>query len=169
MAFEKFDFPDVPGITEPSTVHVAYRADYGPRWDEGIIEKQPPRLGPEYPSMVCKVDALGNEIAGIQNVEVRVPLATYTPWSTRVGYDGSPYELVDFRGTYMPLPLTQKEKKKSGDPRPSIESLYRNKQDYLKQVRQAADNLVDEGFLLEKDVSYVEQRAVGYWEWVHEL
>ena len=118
--------------------------------------------------VVRRVDELGNEVAGIQNTEVQVPLATYTPWCTRKGYPGSPFELVDFRGSYIPLPVTESEKKATGDPRPSISSLYDGKADYLGQVREAAHKLVRQRFLLQEDVSYVVERSKQYWEWIHE-
>lgn len=168
IPFDRYDFPDIPGVLEPGTVHTAYRVDYGPRWGEGIIDLQPPRLGPEYPSMVCRVNELGNETAGIKNIEVRVPLATHTPWCTRKGYPGSPFELVDFRGSFIPLPLTDEEKKSSHDPRPSIESLYQGRTDYLDRLRVEAQKLVNKGFLLEEDIPYVEERGRAYWEWIHQ-
>lgn len=168
IPFRQYTFPDIPGVREPRSVHVAYRVDYGPRWDEGIIDKQPPEIGAEYPSMVSRVDALGNEIAGVQNVEVTVPLATYTPWCTRRGYPGSPYELVDFRGTYIPLPRTPEEKEKNNDPRPSIDYLYDGKQDYLNQARREAGKLVEKGFLLEEDIAYIMDRSRKYWQWIHQ-
>ena len=82
-------FPAIPGVLFPRRIHVAYRADYGPRWSRGIIDFQPPKLGKPFPPLVSQVDALGNEIGGVRNVELRVPLATYTPWNLRIVLIGS--------------------------------------------------------------------------------
>jgi hypothetical protein len=162
-------FPAIPGVTFPQTIHVAYRADYGPRWSEGIIDVQPPRLGPSFPSLVAQVDRLGNERGGVRNVELRAPLATYTPWSLRTGYAGNPNELADFVGTVIPLPRTEAERQASGDPRPAIETLYDSRQAYLNQVRRELRDLIGSGFLLTDDRHHVLQRAGRTWDWVHQL
>jgi len=66
-------------------VHEAYRVDYGPRWANGIITLEPPRLGKPFPVRVSQVDADGNEVGGVRSLELLAPLATYTPWSLRRG------------------------------------------------------------------------------------
>ncbi len=162
-------FPSIPGVAFPQTIHVAYRADYGPRWPEGIIDEQPPRLGPPYPSLVAQVDSLGNEWGGIRNVELRVPLATYMPWNLRTGYAGGSIELSDFVGTVIPLPRTDAERIARGDPRPAIETLYRSRQAYLEQVRAELKNLIRSGFLLADDLDHALRRAGHTWDWVHAL
>ena len=159
-------FPEIPGIAFPQTIHVAYRTDYGPRWSQGVIDYQPPKLGKVFPSLVSQVDALGNEIAGVRNLEVRAPLATYTPWCLRVGYPGGANELTDFYGTFIPLPRTDAERTQTGDPRPSIESMYASRNDYLARVRDEARVLVAEGFLLPEDQPYALERAARYWDWI---
>ncbi|MFQ5602503.1 MAG: alpha/beta hydrolase domain-containing protein [bacterium] len=161
------DFPEIPDLSFPKVIHVAYRADYGPRWLHGIVDYQPPRLGKPFPSLVSQVDDLGNEIAGVRNVEIRVPLATYFPWNLRTGFKGGNGELRDFIGTFAPLPRTDVEKARRSDPRPSIASLYSNKSAYLKRVKEAAARLVVEGFLLAEDLSYVFERADKLWEWLY--
>ena len=112
------------------------------------------------------VDALGNEVAGVQNVELRVPLGTYTPWNLRTGLPGPGGELTDFFGSYSPLPRTEAEKTARGDPRPSIETLYDDKAAYLARVRGASQALIDEGFLLPDDRERVMERAAAYWNWI---
>ena len=147
------------------TIHVAYRADYGPRWPEGIIDLQPPYLGTPYPALVAQVDALGNERAGVRNVELTVPLATYAPWNLRHGFPGGTDELTDFFGTFIPLPRTEAERAHTGDPRPSIEALYAGRDDYLARVRAAVDALIAAGLLLPDDRDHVVSRATAYWDW----
>ena len=74
--------------------------------------------------------------------------------------------MTDFRGTFCPLPRSELEKTKAGDPRPSIASLYSSREHYLAKVRSAADELVAEGFLLAEDKAYVIERSKGYWSWI---
>jgi len=165
VVIEQTDFPKIPGFSYPRVIHQAYRLDFGPRWNKGIIDYQPPWYTAPFPSLVSKVDEFGNEISGIRNVELRAPLATYTPWHMREGQAGGNGELTDFRGSYIPLPLS--DSVKGNDPRPSISSLYPSKSAYLKKVRLAAAALVSEGFLLDRDVSHVLARSVEYWKWLH--
>ena len=159
-------FPRIAGVDLPRVAHGAYRADYGPRWDRGIVTVQPPRLGPAFPTLVPDVDALGNERAGVGFVEVLAPLATYTPWRLRVGLAGGNGELSDFEGTFVPLPATEDDRRRTTDPRPSIEALYGGKEDYLERAARAARTLVGERFLLEEDVERVIGRAERTWDWI---
>jgi hypothetical protein len=105
----------------------------------------------------------------VRSVELLVPLATYTPWSLRTGFPGATDELTDFLGTYILLPKTEAERQRTGDPRPSIERLYTNKNEYLRSVRRAAHSLVDQGFLLDEDVPRVMARAAQHWDWIFRL
>ena len=168
VPIEQIDFPAIPGVDFPDVIHTAYRADYGPRWrTDGVITVQPPLLDGTFGVRAPRVDSLGNEIGGVRNLGLRVPLATYAPWSLRIGAPANEDELDDFWGTYIPLPVTQAEKEATGDPRPAIETLYDSRADYLQQVRAAADALIDEGFLLPDDRDRVLQRAVTVWNWAH--
>lgn len=160
-------FPALPGVASPQVVHEAYRADYGPRWgSDGIVDRQPPVLGPAFPSMVSQVDGLGNEMAGVRGMELRVPVGTFAPWNLRWGYTGNPTELNDFLGTFIPLSRTAEERDVRGDPRPSLESLYPDHDTYLEHVRAAARDLVREGFLLPEDAPRAVEEAEARWGWV---
>jgi hypothetical protein len=161
---EAVRFPAIPGVALPRVIHQAHRLDYGPRWPEGIISYEPPRLGQPFPALVAQVDALGNELGGIRNVELLVPLATYTPWNLRLGYAHAPHELTDFLGTYIPLPRSEAERARRGDPRPSVEALYAGREEYLRRVNEAALSLVRQGYLLPEDVARVGERAARHWE-----
>jgi hypothetical protein len=74
--------------------------------------------------------------------------------------------MTNFVGTYIPLPGTEAERQQTGDPRPSIESLYSSKEDYLALAKRAAGSLVKQGFLLGEDVDRVVQRAADHWVWI---
>ncbi len=168
MTIDEVAFPDIPGVRFPRVVHEAYRTDYGRRWDEGIIDRQPPRVRKPFPVFVPQVDSLGNELGGVRSVEIMAPLATYAPWNLRAGYPGRQRELTDFRGTYIPLPRTRQEREGNADPRPSIEELYADKDDYMARAESAARSLVARGFLLQEDVPRVLERARRHWDWIFE-
>jgi hypothetical protein len=160
-------FPKIPGVETPGVIHEAYRVDYGPRWwTEGIIDSQPPELGPAFPSLVSQVDGIGNEVAGVRSWEIRAPLATYAPWNLRWGFDGATEELTNFRGTFIPLSRTEEERVALGDPRPSVEALYADKDAYLGRVRAATIELVGEGFLLPDDAGAAVELAEARWDWL---
>jgi hypothetical protein len=166
VGLENVNFPAIPGVTFPTVAHEAYRADFGARWAEGIIDIQPPKLGESFPVLVPQVDMVGNELGGVETIEILAPLATHTAWNLRYGFPGGTDELTDFRGTLIPLPATEADRERSGDPRPSIESLYSGKEAYLSTVEQAARSLVGRGFLLEEDVEATRDRASQYWDWI---
>jgi hypothetical protein len=168
VSINEVDFPKLHDLELPSVAHEAYRADYGPRWSEGIIDKQPPELGPAFPTLVPQVDMLGNELGAVGTVEILAPLATYAPWNLRIGFPGGTDELTDFIGTYLPLPKTEQERRATNDPRPSIASLYPSKEEYLALAERVARSLVEHGFLLEEDVSSAVGRASNHWDWVFE-
>ncbi len=162
-------FPALEGVEVPELAHVAYRADYGDRFRRrGIVDRQPPELGPPFPTQVPQVDGLGNEVSGLRSIELRVPLATYTPWSLRHDAPGSTDELADFYGTVIPLPTSEEEARMADDPRPTVRALYGSRSGYLERVQTAVRELVESGLLLPRDVSRAMSRARELWEWVVE-
>jgi hypothetical protein len=166
VRIDQVRFPKVPGVAFPRVIHEAYRVDYGPRWREGIIAYEPPKLGSAFPALVAQVDALGNEVGGVRNVELMAPLATYAPWHVRTGYAGGTSELTDFFGTYMPLPRTEAKRIQTGEPRPSVEALYATRENYLQRAKEAAASLVEQGYVMPEDVARVLKRAEAHWEWI---
>lgn len=168
VSIDRVKFPKIPGAAFPKVIHEAYRVDYGPHWDKGIITLEPPRLGKAFPSLVSRVDDAGNEVAGLRNVELLAPLATYTPWNLRTGLPGGADELTDFLGTYIPFACTEAERQRSGDPRPSIEKLYPTKAHYLRLTSEAARSLTEAGYLLPEDIPRVLDRAARHWDWLME-
>jgi alpha/beta hydrolase family protein len=163
---EKLRFPKVPGVTTTTAVHRAYRADYGPKFvSEGIVTLEPPRIGTAFPILVPQVDADGNGLAGIRMPELAVPLATYTGWNLFNDRSGPANELSSMQGSYVPLAKSSAEKKRSGDPRVSIEERYRDKEQYVSLVTKAAQELVAQGYLLAEDVQPVVANAARHWEY----
>jgi hypothetical protein len=68
------------------------------------------------------------------------------------------------QGSYIPLPRTSAERKRSGDPRPSLEERYRDKDQYVGLVSRAALELIDQGFLLSEDLAVVLRNAARHWD-----
>jgi len=99
-------------------------------------------------------------------VELLAPLATYLPWQLRGGQGSDAAELVDYLGTYVPLPRTDAERQRWGDGRPSIARRYADKPAYLAAARRAADSLTAAGLLLPEDVQAVVERAGQHWDWI---
>ena len=107
-----------------------------------------------YPS----VDKDGNEIAGIRSINIRVPLGTYTGWALRrEGYGKG--DLSSLNGMFIPFKNTKEERRTASDPRLSLQERYRDRERYLKAVRSAAEELVNEGFLLPEDAKIEIEKA----------
>jgi hypothetical protein len=126
---------------------------------EGHTTLLPPKVGNPYPNLVSAVDEDGNELAGIRLPDITVPLATYTGWNLRHPDIGGPGQTLSLLGSTIPFPATQAARQAVGDPRPSIEERYLSKEDYLGQVKQAAEALVQQGYLLAEDLTTVAEHA----------
>jgi len=114
----------------------------------GVITLQPPSSRQILPTVVPKVDADGNEKAGVASVLHQVPLGTYTGWNTVASgfYKG---HILTNTGAYIPFAKTKTERLASGDPRPSLEERYHNSHaGYVAAVKKAADNAACKGYLL---------------------
>ncbi len=112
----------------------------------------PPEAGPTrlYETFVSAVDGDGNEIAGIRTPSIAVPLATFTGWNV---YRAQPDELADRDGSRIPFARTKAEREAAGDPRPSFEERYGNRDSYIAAVKAAAAELVGERLLLPDDAA----------------
>jgi hypothetical protein len=163
----RLKFPKVPGVTTSTAVHRAYHADYGPRFaSEGVVTIEPPRIGTAFPILVPQVDADGNGTAGIRMPELAVPLATYTGWNLFNDRSGPTDALSSMQGSYLPLPRSAADRKRTNDPRLSIEERYHDKDQYLGLVGKAAQALVERGFLLADDVAAVLRDAGRHWDYL---
>jgi hypothetical protein len=100
------------------------------------------------------------EVSGIRLPDLTVPLA----WNLRHPQMGAPDKLMSLMGATIPFPATSEERAAKGDPRRSIEERYPSKARYLEQVRQDAQRLVDEGYLLAEDLELVVGQASRRYE-----
>jgi hypothetical protein len=144
-------FPALPGVADPRRI-------VGPAR----------RIGGKVlplPHQVPQVDADGNDLAGIHDPEVAVPLATTTAWNFRRESVGNPGDIFQLLGSYIPFPRTRGEREASGDPRLSIEERYRDVDDYLARVRAAAVELIRQRYMLEEDLDNVLARAQAHWDY----
>ncbi|MBZ5642402.1 MAG: hypothetical protein LAO19_06560 [Acidobacteriia bacterium] len=153
-------FPRIPGVAYTGFKTTRYLLNYGPDFYEtGIPALNPPKFqlpyqdnpanGAIYPSYVPKVDADGNDIAGLRLPEIQVPLATYTGWAVRAAPQND--DGCEGAGQYIPFPKTKADRVAAGDPRLSIEERYGNMDGYSALLHKAIDNLVAAGYLLPFD------------------
>jgi Alpha/beta hydrolase domain len=145
-------FPKIPGVRFTGLHNRQLFLDYGRHVLRGRIDLHPPReLGNGgYTILVPKVDADGNDLAGIRLPAIQVPTGTYTGWNLQprsLALD----ELSGLLGSYIPFAKTKADRRQTGDLRLSIEERYKDHSDYVKQVSRAARRLVEERFLLLED------------------
>jgi hypothetical protein len=152
-----FAFPKIPNLAIPKRKREAYRLDFS---------VEPPKIGAPYPTLLPQVNLDGNETSGIRMPEVQVPLASYTGWNLRSKNIGAPEELYSMVGSWIPFPINQTERENRKDPRMSIEERYKNKRDYLERITSAAQKMVSEGFLLDRDIPKLRDRAAKEWDYV---
>jgi hypothetical protein len=116
----------------------------------GVMTIQPPSIRQVLPTLVPKLDADGNETAGVASVLHQVPLGTYTGWNTVANgfYKG---QHAGGNGAFIPFARTKAERLAAGDPRPSLEERYGTHDRYVALVRAAAERMVSGRYLLQDD------------------
>lgn len=147
-------FPSIPGMPLPDGLLVPfYQYDFGPEFHtadlSGVIS-QPPAIRAVLPLLVPRVDADGNELAGVRSVLLEAPLGTYTGWNpTARGFFKG--HIQSLSGGFIPFAKTKAERIASGDPRPALEERYGTHDNYVARVKTAAERLVADRFLLQDD------------------
>ncbi|KQP18513.1 alpha/beta hydrolase domain-containing protein [Methylobacterium sp. Leaf100] len=135
-------FPFLVGVPVPTAPNALARFDtyVDPR----------PESGPQYRPLVPRVDADGNDVAGIRLPAVAAPRATFTGWNLYA--DPFPAGvLCDREGSQLPFARTRAERVATGDPRPSIEERYADPDAYVAAVTKSVDALVSDRLLLRED------------------
>lgn len=159
---ETLQVEPIPGMTPARTPSQRPRIDFGPDFDRGIIGKTlPVELKDAYRVLVPKVDADGNEVAGLRMPEIAVPTGTAAGWNVRAPQAGAAGELCYLEGSFAPFAKTKAEREAKKDPRPSLEERYKDRADYADRVRQAAAALQRDGYLLEEDATRIVGRAAS--------
>ena len=150
-------FQAIPGVEFPARHRYLCRLDFG--LEDGVSTKLPPQEGNPYPNLVSAVDQDGNELGGIRLPELTASLATQTGWNVRHPDTGGPGQTLRMIGSTIPFAATRSEREASGDPRLSIEERYPTRDDYLERVRREVHTLVDAGYLLPEDISFISEGA----------
>ncbi len=151
-------FPDIPGVVYAGLVNASGVRDFGR--NRGLVTLNPPAVVPggELVVLVPKVDADGNDVAGIRVPQLAVPVATHTGWNVRAA-EFSEGDLCDLNGMFLPFAKTQAERLAANDPRPSLEERYQNHTDYVIKIADAALSLFAQRLMLLEDVLRTIQEA----------
>jgi hypothetical protein len=150
-------WPAIPGAPLPDGhINPLFDYDFGPgfitRDTSGAASRQPPRLRRILPQRVPRVDADGNETAGLRSVQLQVPLGTYTGWNVETkGYHAG--ENCGFAGGFIPFARTKSEREAKGDPRLSLEERYGSYAGFVARVREAVARTQATGWLLPDDAA----------------
>jgi hypothetical protein len=148
-------WPKIPGVPTPDGVlNPVLDYDFGPRFryndHSGIIDNAPPVVKQVIPTLAAKVDADGNEIAGVHPLLLQVPLGTYTGWNPISSGLLKGQECQLQAGT-IPFAKTTAERLAKNDPRPSLEERYGNLLNYYSMAVRAANKAIADRLLLPED------------------
>jgi Alpha/beta hydrolase domain len=153
-------WPQLAGFTAPRGPNPMVQFDYGKRLAQGFIDQAPPvPRKNRYRVLVPAIDADGNESGGLRLPEQAVPFATTTGWALRSANAGGAGELCYLDGVALPFAPNAAAREAAKDPRPSLAERYGDKPAYLAKVRQAAEALQRDGYLMAEDVERVVARA----------
>jgi hypothetical protein len=152
-------FQAIPGAAFVTRHFQPHRLDFGPEWSSGVASWLPPKVGAPYVTFVPAVDRDGNEVAGVRLPDLTVPLATYAGWNPRHPEQGAPEQSLRMHGSTLPFPPTARARQQSGDPRLSIAERYASKEAYLELVKEAAEALIAERYMLPADLEAALQHA----------
>jgi hypothetical protein len=100
-------------------------------------------------ALVSDVDEDGNEVAGVRLPGVAVPVAAYTGWNPRAPRPGLPDVLYEFVGSRLPRQSA---------------AVLPGRADYQELVRAAAQGLVEEGFVLDRDLGRIIGEAMQLYD-----
>lgn len=156
--------PDM-ALPDPDRLPVLRTVDLGPDAAQGVGSYLAEE-GRSYPALVSAIDEDGNEVAGIRLPDLSVPLGTHTGWNPRAPETGAPEQIMPMQGFSLWFAVDAARRVASGDPRPAILERYRDREDYLARVRDAARDLVDQGYVLDEDIPLIVADAAERWDYV---
>jgi hypothetical protein len=160
VAPDRLAFPAIPGVTYAGLYNASGERDFGPRTknNAGVIDELFPAILSTHKLLVPQVDRIGNDSAGVRHPLVEVPVATLTGWNTRRPEFGGD-DLCDLLGSTIALKRTKEEAQAAGDPRPALSELYRDREDYVHKIEQAARALEQQRLMLPEDVELTVREA----------
>ncbi|PPD03119.1 MAG: hypothetical protein CTY36_08365 [Methylocystis sp.] len=102
---------------------------------------------PEGARRVPRIDADGNEAAGLRLPDLALPVATFTGFNAQKDKKGPPCAA----GAAIPFAATKSDREKNPDPRPALVERYGSRAYFVATMRVIADKLVKERLLLQQD------------------
>ena len=139
-----------------------YDYDFGPGFRNadvsGVVSLQPPVVRQTLPTLVPRVDADGNELAGVRSVLLEAPLGTYTGWNpmARGFFKG---QIQPLGGGYIPFARRRRSGCAAGDPRLVARGALRQPR-RLRRAREAPRPAArGERFLLQDDADRLVAQA----------
>ena len=154
-------FPTIPGFQSALMLENEVNLlNFGPSFNSrgGLEEILPPIAGGAYQLFQVRIDADGLPVAGVRQLEVRVPLGTNSGYNMRAG-TRTP-DQCGLSGSYFPFATTQAERIANGDSRPSLQERYGDHIGFTTAVALATKALFREGFMLNEDaIQYIQTAA----------
>ncbi len=120
----------------------------GLTWPKVVNRPEAPRGKAGWPVLVPAVDTDGNDAPGIRMPDIAAPTGTWLGWNLRkAGYGEG--DLCMLAGSH--LPFATDAASRAGDTRPSLAERYPEPGARAAKLREAAEALRRDGFLLESD------------------
>ena len=130
----------------------------GLTWAKVLNRPISPLRGRDWPVLVPRIDADGNDLPGIRLPDVAAPTGTYLSWNLRKPGFGEG-ELCLIYGSY--LPFAADAASRGGDPRPSLAERYPNNGARATRYAQAVEALQRQRLLLDEDAANMIRQASG--------
>ena len=146
-----------------SKLWVIRAMDLGGRSENGV-GIYPTKEYERYACLVSSVDMDGNELSGIRLPDLTQPVGTHSGWNVRHPKTGAPDQPVPMIGFSRWFPPTETDRASADDPRPSIQTRYIDRDTYTDLVTQDAQQLSDDGYILESDIDIVVKNAVDRYD-----
>ena len=149
------------GVNPPNTIDykpfVRAAVDTLTQWVTANVEPPPSRYprfdaGTLGPDLRPTTDADGNEVPGLRHPDVSVPLATYTGWNPRNPATGGGDLLVRAMGSSLPFAPEV------------IRGRYASRDQFLTEIRRAAETLAADRYILPDDVAGVVRMSGDRWD-----
>ena len=172
-------FPNIPGLPyQGDQAWPPFVYDFGPgeNYDQesGVPTIQPPIIKGVLPVYATKVNKDGNEdVTGLPTVLGEAPLGTYVGWnlattgwygpnaSNGPGSVGQVFAGAGNSGGYWPFWDTKANRAAAGDPRLSLQERYGTHAGYVCVVTAAANEAVQQRFLLASDATTLISNATA--------
>ena len=148
---------------DPDKLWVIRNTDLGDGVDEGFGD-YPPVEGDAYTCLVSDVDEDGNEVSGIRLPDLNHPVATHAGWNVRHPDTGSTDQIIPMQGFTRWFPVNSQQQSRNNDSRVAINDRYADRDEYEKLVRQDAELLVSDGYVLQQDLELVVHNALDRYD-----